>query len=161
MKRGDLKVGTLYRLTQDVQNPVVDRRSGDKFLKLTVFREGMLIVCLAAGERPNVWRLHSTEIGLSGRNSCPGFTAAVNREGDIHPSRYERDQKWADAILPHLEEVPLESWELLRRAYGWHAESTVLRELVQEGAVSFERVVELMRKHTMGVGATEGMARTP
>ena len=150
MKLADLNIGSLYRLTQDVKNPVCDKRSSNKFQRLPVFKEGMLMVCLGAFDAPALRRLHSTDMSITGQNSCRGFTAAIHREIGVERSPHDRDRAWAEAIVPHLEEIPIDSWDLMHRAYGGHAAVGTLQKLVEDGTVSLERVVEMMRRGTLG-----------
>lgn len=149
MTPAELQPGHLYRLTREIENPVCDKRSSNPLKKCPVFVKGKLFMCFAPEDNPRLRRLHSTLIGITGHNSCPGFTAAIYREkGRVALSRYDYDRQWTEALVPLLEEQPINTWELMREAYGWTAQTRVLCELIEDGTVSLERVIDLMHKHT-------------
>ena len=146
----ELKVGALYRLTEDVPNPVLDKRLADHMRKTEVFEKGTTFVCLCDDEFPALRRLHLTRHSIVGHNTDESFTAAIVREGGVELSKHPNDQNWTAVIVPCLEEIPIDSWKRMETAYGWNAMTTVLRELVKDGTVPLERVAELMREHTHG-----------
>lgn len=149
MKPEDLKVGHLYRLRQAVENPIVDRRSANPMLKLPAFHAGTYFVCLNGDDFENLIQLkHGSYSGVDG-----AFTVGVHEEdGTIRPSKYDRNTKWADAVMPWLEEVPVKSWDHITRTFGTRSMSAALRELWEDGTITLERLLELMRKHTIGAG---------
>jgi hypothetical protein len=153
MKPADLKIGALYQLTQDVENPFTDFRSANEMLKTGTFKEGTTFVCMAEQDAPGLRRLYFTRHTITGHTGDNGFTAAIVRNGKVRMSNREDSQQWSAALLPHLEELPIDSWERLRLAYGWEGMDTVLRVLVEEGDVPLERVIELMKEHTLGASA--------
>jgi len=148
MTPADLKPGHLYRFIQNVENPLCDKRSADYFKKVPVFVKGTLLVCFAPYDTPRLRTLHT--MGTPFRS---GFTAAIHREDGVGLSKHARDKKWTEAIVPHLEEVAIDSWDLMRRAYSSYAEPAVLRELIEDGTLPLERAFELLRKHTPGTSA--------
>ena len=150
MNPADLKIGALYQLTQDVENPVTDFRSANKMLKAGTFKKGTTFVCMCDVDGAALRRLYLTNHQITGHNTNHGFTAAIIREGKVEMSHREESQQWSAALLPHLEELPIDSWKRLRLAYGWEGMDTVLRVLVEAGDVPLERVVELMKEHTLG-----------
>lgn len=151
MKPADLQIGSLYRLTQDVENPVTDRRSANKMLKLETFKKGTTFVCMCGDDSADLRMLRLTNHSLTGHLMSDGFTAAIIQDGEVRSSKREESQQWAAALVPHLEELPIDSWKRLRAAYGWHATARVLQNLVEDGTVPLQRVVDLMRNHTIGM----------
>lgn len=156
MRPEELKVGALYRLVRDVKNPVVDKRSRNPFLLSAVFKEGSHFVCLCTDDIPTMRRLHTTRTTLSGNPSADAVTVGLAGDDGFRLSTRPKDQNWTAAIVPHLEEVPIDSFKTLRMAYGWGAMPRVLRALVDDGTVPLERVVELMREHTIGASMGPG-----
>jgi len=144
MKPIDLKVGHLYRLTEDVKNPVTDGRSANKLLKRQIFSKGTHFVCLNHDEYKNIIQL------AYGEYRGDKFVVGVRREGEMTEPRSARDQAWTKAIVPHLEEVEIDSWRRIRLAFGWSSTGSALEELWKDGTISTERLLELMRKHTIG-----------
>lgn len=150
MKPEDLQIGHLYRLTQTVENPIVDRRSANPMLKLTELKEGTYFVCMCSDDHPDLIQLKHG----SYRTHQGVFTVGVREaDGSVRPSKYESNETWTNAVLPHLERVPIDSWDLVTRAFGFHSMSTVLHELFDDGTIPLERLLELLRKHTIGMGS--------
>jgi len=147
MRPDDLKIGALYQLTRDVENPLKDGRSANYFLGREVFKKGARFVCLPADMAPGVRRLHPATPTVGGQPCSDGFTVGVHSSGEgFRLSKFPRDQNWTAAIVPHLEEVAVDTWDKMQSAYGWAAMRTVLRGLVEDGTVPLERVIELMRQ---------------
>lgn len=150
MKPEELEVGALYELARDVKNPVKDKRSSNLLLKREVFQKGMLFVCLTDDEFPSLRRLHITQGTLLGYPAYDCFTAAVIKDGVVGLSERAENREWTKAIVPYLEEIPVNSWERLRTAYGRHGMPAVLKALVEDGTVPLGRVARLMRENTPG-----------
>ena len=142
-------MGHLYRLTETVKNPIVDRRSANPMLRLPELEAGTYFVCLTSDDHPDLVELkHGSYRGREGT-----FTVGIRqKDGTLRGSKYENNQKWSDAIVPHLEEAPIEGWTDIVRAFGTNSFGAILRELWEEGMISHERLLELLRKHTVGAG---------
>jgi hypothetical protein len=147
MNPADLKPGHLYRLTQDVVNPVVDGRSSNKMLKRPTFLKGTYFIGLCDDDYPSLIRLTHNEYQGEG-----DFTVGVRRENGIQPPKREQDAAWAAVIVPHLEEVEINSWGRIQRVFGFSSMTNVLHELFDDGTVPLERLLDLMRKNTLGAG---------
>lgn len=123
-----------------------DKRSADPLRKHPTFAKGTHFVCLCDIDYGDHIRLAYGGHRISGGT----FTADLRNDEGSRPSKYERDAAWAKALIPHLEEIPLDSWERLTRTFGHTHTGSLLRELIEDGTVPMARAIELLRKHTLG-----------
>ena len=145
MTPADLKPGHLYRLTQDVENPSVDKRSSNPMRKRPVFTKGTTFVCLCDEEFKSHLLLTHGEYRGEGT-----FTVAVNRGNGFEPSSLRFNAAWAEVVMPHLESLEIDSWNRLQIVFGFRDTGPALRSLWEDGTITWERVLELLRTHTPG-----------
>lgn len=145
MNLEELEIGNLYRLTCDVKNPVIDRRKSNPFLKREVFPKGTHFVCMGDDDLTNLICLHW--------GSVDGSTIVVGvhqPDGTIRMSKNADNRAWSELVVPNLEKIEIDDWDKMRRTFGRHPMASIVRELWEDGTVSHERLLELMRKHTWG-----------
>jgi hypothetical protein len=148
MNLADLKPGHLYRLTQDVQNPCVDKRSANPLRKHPIFKVGTHFVCLCDEEFPNQTLLAYGDYRVFRGEGT--FTASLNHAGVFGPSTLKFDSQWGPVIVPHLEPVEIDDWKKLQRTFGFRDTGPVLRSLWEDGTLTWDRILELLREHTPG-----------
>jgi len=75
--------------------------------------------------------------------------------GELEPSNVARNAEWADAVVPHLEAVEISDWSRLQRTFGYRDTSPVLKSLWEDGTLTWERILDLLRQHTPGASTTD------
>lgn len=132
--------GRLYELTQDVENPVPLDRRQSKYLRTTeVFPKGSTWV---------VYREEGSSIFLVDRRPAKRggeFTGGIMREGELQLSKRPQERAWAEAILPHLVELPLDSPDRIFLAFDIIHNCNLLQKLIEQDIVSPARLVALLR----------------
>ncbi len=140
----DIQVGSLYTLSHDVQNPNVDRRRADYMIKTSVFPSGTLWVASHDFDLPKVLLLSRPGFGMGGQFHFAVESEVPKKKKRRLPHR-ERHKKWAEALVPHMTQVPIDTFDKICLVFDIRQKS-LLKLMVDDKTLTLERLIGYLRK---------------